>query len=42
MKVETLTGFVTVLGLGIVAGVVLVFFNAYIANPIERKVGLAA
>jgi hypothetical protein len=42
MKVETFTGFVTVLGMGIVAGVILVFFNAYVANPVERKVGLAA
>lgn len=42
MQVESFKGALAVFGLGVVAGILLVFFNAYVINPVEVKVGLAA
>jgi hypothetical protein len=42
VQVESWKGALAVFGLGIVAGIMLVFFNAYVTNPVEKKVGLAA
>lgn len=41
-EVATWKGALAVFGIGVVAGILLVFFNAYVTNPVEKKVGLAA